>query len=569
MAVADVNGDGKPDLVVANRSSNTVSVLLGNGDGTFAAQQTFTTSVRDPYSVAVADINGDGKPDIVVANASSNTVSVLLGNGDGTFGAQQTFAVGGSPFTVAVADLNRDGRLDLVTANFTSANVSVLLAQTYRLLLSPIALPLATASQTYTQTITASGGEGTPLFTLSAGSLPSGLTLSPSGVLSGTPTAAGSFTFTITATDAGCGLTGTQIYTINVRPAVTANTANLAQNASTITITGTGFSTIAAQNLVSFSSGAGVVTASTSTQLTVHFSTAPALGSLTAVVTIIGVTSSNPVQVATEVAAPTVTLNTANLAQNAPTLIITGTGFSTTAAQNTVSFSSGTGTVTVATATQLTVTFGTAPALGGLTVVVTSNGGSSGAAKQVANIVTAPSVTVNATDLAQNAPAIIITGTGFSTTAAQNTVSFNLGAAGTVIAATATQLTVSFATAPTGLGSLTVVVTSNSGSSGAAKQVANVVGPPSVTTNTANLAQNAPILIITGTGFSTTAAQNTVSFNLGAAGTVIAATATQLTVSFSTAPTSLGSLTVVVTSNSGSSSAAVQVANVVAALPSQ
>ena len=86
-----MTGDGKADIVVANIGSNTVSVLLGNGNGTFQAQQTFATG-NDPISVAVGDVTGDGKADIVVANAGSNTVSALLGNGNGTFQAQQTFA---------------------------------------------------------------------------------------------------------------------------------------------------------------------------------------------------------------------------------------------------------------------------------------------------------------------------------------------------------------------------------------------------------------------------------------------------------------------------------------------
>ena len=89
-----MNGDGKPDLVVANDGSNTVSVLLGNGNGTFQAQQTFATGV-DPTSVALGDVNGDGKPDLVVANDGSDTVSVLLGNGNGTFQASQAFAADG------------------------------------------------------------------------------------------------------------------------------------------------------------------------------------------------------------------------------------------------------------------------------------------------------------------------------------------------------------------------------------------------------------------------------------------------------------------------------------------
>ncbi len=119
VAVGDVNGDGKPDLVVANHGSNTVSVLLGNGNGSFPSQQTFATGL-DPVSVAVADVNGDGKPDLIAANEFNNTVSVLLGNGNGTFQTQQTFATGIDPLSVAIADVNGDGKPDLVVANEVS-----------------------------------------------------------------------------------------------------------------------------------------------------------------------------------------------------------------------------------------------------------------------------------------------------------------------------------------------------------------------------------------------------------------------------------------------------------------
>ena len=86
VAVGDFNGDGKTDLAVANSMTgdNTVSILLGNGDGTFQSERTYTTGSR-PFSVAVGDFNGDGKADLAVANYGSNTVSILLGNGDGTF----------------------------------------------------------------------------------------------------------------------------------------------------------------------------------------------------------------------------------------------------------------------------------------------------------------------------------------------------------------------------------------------------------------------------------------------------------------------------------------------------
>ncbi|HKI31543.1 MAG TPA: FG-GAP-like repeat-containing protein [Gemmataceae bacterium] len=123
VAVADL-GNGRADIVTANFGADTVSVLLGNGDGTFQPAQPFTVASA-PVAVAVADL-GNGRADIVTTNPSANTASVLLGNGDGTFQAAQTFVVGSNPYAVAVADLG-NGRPDLVTANLGADTVSVLL----------------------------------------------------------------------------------------------------------------------------------------------------------------------------------------------------------------------------------------------------------------------------------------------------------------------------------------------------------------------------------------------------------------------------------------------------------
>jgi len=115
VAVADFNGDGKLDLAVSNYEGASVSILLGNGNGTFKAAVNYGTGTT-PGSVAVGDFNGDGKLDLVVGGADSdnvNVVSVLLGNGDGTFQAAVNYGAGAGQTSVAVGDFNGDGRLDL------------------------------------------------------------------------------------------------------------------------------------------------------------------------------------------------------------------------------------------------------------------------------------------------------------------------------------------------------------------------------------------------------------------------------------------------------------------------
>ncbi|HET9326610.1 MAG TPA: VCBS repeat-containing protein, partial [Candidatus Eisenbacteria bacterium] len=82
----------------------------------FAPPVSYSTG-NGPFSVAIADLNADGKPDLAVANSYSGAVSVLLGNGDGSFGPKTDFSAGMGPHSVAVGDLNRDGKPDLAVAN--------------------------------------------------------------------------------------------------------------------------------------------------------------------------------------------------------------------------------------------------------------------------------------------------------------------------------------------------------------------------------------------------------------------------------------------------------------------
>jgi hypothetical protein len=124
VTVADVNGDGNADLLVANSGDDTVGVLLGNGDGTFKVAVTYPSGGSAPVSTVVADVNGDGKLDLLVVNSCSDcvtdagSVAVLLGNGDGTFQAAVPYgSLGYAPRAVAVADVNGDGKPDIVVAN--------------------------------------------------------------------------------------------------------------------------------------------------------------------------------------------------------------------------------------------------------------------------------------------------------------------------------------------------------------------------------------------------------------------------------------------------------------------
>jgi hypothetical protein len=142
VAAADVNGDGRPDLVVATGSSS-VAVLLNDGDGTFQPAVIYGSGGFGVNSVAVADVNGDGKPDLLTANeclrevdngcSGNGTVGVLLGNGNGTFKSAVTYDAGAlDSGAIAVADVNGDGKPDLVAANLSFSNnaggcVSVLL----------------------------------------------------------------------------------------------------------------------------------------------------------------------------------------------------------------------------------------------------------------------------------------------------------------------------------------------------------------------------------------------------------------------------------------------------------
>ncbi|HBC46837.1 MAG TPA: hypothetical protein DEO84_01580 [candidate division Zixibacteria bacterium] len=126
VAGADFNGDSYLDLTVASHNSNNITVLFNNGSGIFGSQLSYAAG-QGPRSVCPADLDGDGDIDLAVSNENSDNVSVLLNSGDGTFTGPSTYAAGDDARSVCAADFDNDGDIDLAVANSLSGNVSILM----------------------------------------------------------------------------------------------------------------------------------------------------------------------------------------------------------------------------------------------------------------------------------------------------------------------------------------------------------------------------------------------------------------------------------------------------------
>jgi Flp pilus assembly secretin CpaC len=237
LVAGDFNADSLLDLAVANRKDNTISVLRNQDSGSFVAEvnSPFSLPVTaiGPAGLATGILrnksssgtNASPRPDLVVANAESNSVTVLLSSLDSSGNlllkeaTGSPYTVGNSPSSIVLADFNGDGNLDFAVANEGDSTISLFkgdgnggftefpgspFALGGTLAIDSTSLPAATLQLAYSASLRAAGGSGARTWSVIAGTLPSGLSLNPAmGTISGTPTAAGNSNFTVSVADSG------------------------------------------------------------------------------------------------------------------------------------------------------------------------------------------------------------------------------------------------------------------------------------------------------------------------------------------------------------------------------
>jgi len=547
------------NLAVASTKSTTgngASFTLASNPGTLFQPVVTIPNGGSGYSAAPnVTFYGSGSPQIFTAQLTGTAVTSVMG-------LTPTFTASSTPLLVSI-DPPTPGASLPFTMNLT---VNPPLAVT------TTSLPAATVSQPYNQLL-ATNNAGTVTFSLTSGSLPAGLSLTPWGLITGTPTAVVTGqSFTVSVTDAAGGQT-TQTFANGITVAATTSalavtttslpaTAPFEADGTTAvkysanpftTVTGgvapytyavvngslPGLSLAATTGIIS-----GTVDAQAAGAYPVTVRVTDAVGNQSFVgltLDVLGITGVNGL--------PIDPSKLPSLRADATVLTLQGAGFDTTGSNNVVTLSSGTATVTAATATSLTLSISGPLTVGDLKATVKNALGTS-TTVTVATVVAAQPVTVTpSAATASPFGSLTIVGTGFSTTPADNVVTLSSGTA-TVTAATATSLTLAFTSPPTAGSLLTATVTVE-GVASAPTQVATIAAAaakPTVNLSAAAILSGQTTLEITGTGFSLTPGETAVVLTQGDKKTPIPSTG--LTVNSLTSLTlkgvSLGSYTGVI-----------------------
>jgi hypothetical protein len=403
VVVADVDLDGKPDLLFVNGSPTVVSVARNTstiGSISFAAKVDFATATN-PVDIAVADLDGDSKPEIVVANEGSNSLSVFRNTSvpgtinSGSFAAKVDFTSNGNAWSVAVGDLNADGKPDMVSANQQNGTISVFRNTSTSGVINSASFATATdftTSEALDVSLADINGDG-KTDVIVATDLPGASVLINNTTTSTIALAAkfslgtyirSAIVFDVDADGrpdlAGANMTNSlltlfkNVMTTTPVPTITNFNPTSGGVGTSVTITGTNFSTTPTNNVVAFNGTAATVTASTATSITTTVPVGTTTGLVT--VTVAGQTATSSSNF-TIVPPPTITNFNPTSGIAGASVTITGTNFSATPANNIVMFNATTATVTASTATSITTTVPSGATSGPITVTVGGQTGTS------------------------------------------------------------------------------------------------------------------------------------------------------------------------------------------------
>ncbi len=443
VAIGDLDGDGKPDLVATQRCCGAISIFRNNStagsitSASFASKVDFATG-SSPYSVAIGDLDGDGKADLTVANNSSGTVSVLRNTSTSgaisasSFASKVDFTTGSSPISIAIGDLDGDGKPDLVVAN--GSTVSIL----RNALLSPITFVPTSGQVGATITIAGSGfsttlTDQTVRFTAASGSTVVGTITAATATTLTVTLPAGVITGKVTVTK-GLLTTSSSTEFLVLPFAITSFSPSIGSSGTPITITGTGFSSVAANNVVKFNGTAATVSGSTPTTIVAQVPAGATAGKIT--VTTAGETATSTSDFDGVLA---ITSFSPTSAAAGASLTIIGTGFSTDKTKQTVKFTAGTGTVdaviTSSSSTSISVTVPATAVTGKVSVARETSTVSSA----IEFLMLPFAITSFSPSVGAAGTAITITGTGFSSVVANSVVNFN-GTLATVVSSTPTTI---------------------------------------------------------------------------------------------------------------------------------